>query len=50
MTPLWADHAAPRHARHTINESVLRQLREAGIELAYPRRRIYEAGHAGVEV
>ena len=30
--------------------AVRRHLREAGIELAYPRRRIYEAGHAGVEV
>ena len=41
---------SPRQARHNINESVLRQLREAGIELAYPGRRIYEAGHAGMEV
>jgi branched-chain amino acid transport system substrate-binding protein len=41
---------SPRQARHNINESVLRQLREAGIELAYPGRRIYEAGHTGVEV
>ena len=41
---------SPRQARHNINESVLRQLREAGIELAYPGRRIYEAKHAGMEV
>jgi branched-chain amino acid transport system substrate-binding protein len=41
---------SPLQARHNINESVLRHLREAGIELAYPRRRIYEAGNAGVEV
>jgi potassium efflux system protein len=31
---------SPHKARHTLNESVLRHLREAGIELAYPRRRI----------
>jgi small-conductance mechanosensitive channel len=41
---------SPRQARHTINESVLRHLREAGIELAYPRRRIYEAKQSGMEV
>jgi branched-chain amino acid transport system substrate-binding protein len=33
---------SPARARHTINESVLRNLREAGIELAVPRRRIVE--------
>jgi branched-chain amino acid transport system substrate-binding protein len=33
---------SPARARHTINESVLRSLREAGIELAVPRRRIVE--------
>jgi len=41
---------SPLKARHTINESVLRHLREAGIELAYPRRRIYEAGQHGKEI
>jgi small-conductance mechanosensitive channel len=41
---------SPRKARHNINESVLRQLREAGIELAYPGRRIHEARNAGMEV
>jgi small-conductance mechanosensitive channel len=41
---------SPRQARHSINESVLRQLREAGIELAYPGRRIHEARNAGMEV
>jgi small-conductance mechanosensitive channel len=41
---------SPLQARHTINESVLRHLREAGIELAYPRRRIYEAKHDEMEV
>ena len=41
---------SPRQARHTINESVLRHLRDAGIELAYPGRRIYEAKHAEMEV
>jgi branched-chain amino acid transport system substrate-binding protein len=40
---LLPSEVSPRQARHTINESVLRQLREAGIELAYPGRRIYEA-------
>jgi branched-chain amino acid transport system substrate-binding protein len=29
---------SPAKARHTINEAVLRALREAGIALAYPRR------------
>jgi branched-chain amino acid transport system substrate-binding protein len=33
---------SPAKARHTINESVIRALRDAGIELAYPRRRILE--------
>ncbi len=28
---------SPLNARHTINKSVIRHLREAGIELAYPR-------------
>jgi len=33
---------SPHKARHTINEAVIRSLREAGIELAIPRRRIRE--------
>ena len=33
---------SPNKARHTVNDSVLRHLRKAGIELAYPRRRIQE--------
>jgi branched-chain amino acid transport system substrate-binding protein len=31
---------SPAQGRHLVNESVLRHLREAGIELAYPKRRI----------
>jgi branched-chain amino acid transport system substrate-binding protein len=38
---LLPSEVSPLTARHTINESVLRHLREAGIELAVPRR-IYE--------
>jgi small-conductance mechanosensitive channel len=34
---------SPNRARHTVNECVLRQLRRAGIELAYPKRQIHEA-------
>ena len=33
---------SPAKARHTINDSVIRALHDAGIELAYPRRRILE--------
>jgi branched-chain amino acid transport system substrate-binding protein len=33
---------SPHKARHTINEAVIRSLRAAAIELAYPRRRIRE--------
>jgi len=33
---------SPAKARHTINDAVLRALRRAGIELAYPRRDVYE--------
>jgi hypothetical protein len=33
---------SPNQARHTINESVLRHLREADIELAVPKRQIRE--------
>jgi branched-chain amino acid transport system substrate-binding protein len=33
---------SPHKARHTINEAVIRSLREAGIELATPPRRIRE--------
>jgi branched-chain amino acid transport system substrate-binding protein len=33
---------SPHQARHTINEAVLRRLREAGIELAYPKRHVLE--------
>jgi branched-chain amino acid transport system substrate-binding protein len=33
---------SPNKARHVVNEGVVRGLREAGIELAYPRRRIRE--------
>jgi small-conductance mechanosensitive channel len=32
---------SPNEGRHLVNEAVVRHLREAGIELAYPRR-IYE--------
>ena len=34
--------ASPTKARHLVNESVIRHLRDAGIELAYPRRRVQE--------
>jgi potassium efflux system protein len=33
---------SPAKGRHTINEAVLRSLREHGIELAYQRRDVYE--------
>ncbi len=33
---------SPNKGRHTVNESILRHLRSAGIELAYPKRRVYE--------
>jgi small-conductance mechanosensitive channel len=33
---------SPAKARHRVNESVIRHLGDAGIELAYPRRRIQE--------
>jgi branched-chain amino acid transport system substrate-binding protein len=33
---------SPNKGRHTVNETILRHLREAGIELAYPKRRVYE--------
>ena len=33
---------SPLKARHTINESVIRHLHDAGIQLAYPRRRVEE--------
>jgi branched-chain amino acid transport system substrate-binding protein len=33
---------SPTKARHLVNECVIRHLRDAGIELAYPRRRVQE--------
>ena len=33
---------SPNKGRHSVNEAVLRHLREAGIELAYPKRRVFE--------
>jgi potassium efflux system protein len=33
---------SPAKARHTINRAVLRALYDAGIELGYPRRHVYE--------
>ncbi len=33
---------SPNEARHRVNEAVVRGLRDAGIELAYPRRRVRE--------
>jgi potassium efflux system protein len=33
---------SPNKGRHSVNEAILRHLRGAGIELAYPKRRVYE--------
>lgn len=34
---------SPQAGRHTVNAAIIRHLRDAGIELAYPRRRIERA-------
>jgi len=39
---LLPSRVSPNKGRHTVNEAILRHLREAGIELAYPRRRVLE--------